>query len=50
MGAKRKLNIAYLNGSLILGGLIGIGCQSFAAFLIGTIFFIACGYYNRDIR
>ena len=50
MGAKTKLNTAYLNGSLIGGGIIGLCFQSMAAFIIATIFFIGCGYYNKDIR
>jgi len=50
MGARTKLNTAYINGSLIGGGLIGLCFQSLTAFIIGTIFLIGCGYYNRDIR
>ena len=50
MGAKTKLNTAYINGSLIGGGLIGLCFQSVTAFVIATIFLIGCGYYNRDIR
>ena len=50
MGAKTKLNTAYLNGSIIWGGLIGLSFESMTAFVIATIFLIGCGYYNRDIR
>jgi hypothetical protein len=50
MGAKTKLNTAYLNGSLIGGGLIGLCFQSMSAFVFATIFLIACGFYNRNIR
>ena len=50
MGAKTKLNTAYINGSLIGGGFIGLCFESMTAFVIATIFLIGCGYYNRDIR
>ena len=50
MGAKTKLNTAYLNGSIIWGGFIGLCFESMTAFVIATIFLIGCGYYNRDIR
>ena len=50
MGAKTKLNTAYLNGSLIGGGFIGLCFESMTAFVIATIFLIGCGYYNKDIR
>jgi hypothetical protein len=50
MGAKTKLNTAYINGSLIGGGLIGLSFESMTAFVIATIFLIGCCYYNKDIR
>ena len=50
MGAKTKLNTAYLNGSLIGGGFIGLCFESMTAFVIATIFLIGCCYYNKDIR
>ena len=50
MGAKTKLNTAYINGSLIGGGFIGLCFQSVTVFIIATIFFVCCGYYNKDIR
>jgi hypothetical protein len=50
MGAKTKLNTAYINGSLIGGGLIGLSFESMTAFVIATIFLISCCYYNKDIR
>jgi hypothetical protein len=50
MGAKTKLITAYLNGSLIGGGFIGLCFESMTAFVIATIFLIGCCYYNKDIR
>ena len=50
MGAKTKLNTAYVNGSLIGGGLIGLSFESMTTFVIATIFLIGCCYYNKDIR
>ena len=50
MGAKTKLNTAYINGSLIGGGFIGLCFESMTAFVIATIFLISCCYYNKDIR
>jgi hypothetical protein len=50
MSARKKINVAQINGSILIGGLIGIGFQSLTAFVIGTLFFIFCGYYTRDIR
>lgn len=34
MSARMKLNVAYLNGSLFVAGVIGVCCNSLAAFYV----------------
>ena len=50
MSARHKLNRANLNGALLLGLVFGWIYQSFSAFLLATIFFIASAWYAGDIR
>ena len=50
MSARHKLNRANLNGALLLGLVFGWMYQSFSAFLLATIFFVASAWYAGDIR
>ena len=50
MSARHKLNRANLNGALLLGLVFGWIYQSFSAFLLATIFFVASAWYAGDIR
>ncbi len=34
MGARTKLNAAYLNGALLVAAAIGVGCNSLTAFYL----------------
>ena len=42
MGARMKLNAAYLNGALLIAVAIGIGCNSLTAFYLtaGVLIFL----------
>ena len=48
--ARTKLNIAYLNGCLLLAGFFGLGTQSWAVFLALAAFFVACALAMGEIR
>ena len=50
MGARKKLNGAFLGGSLIIAAIAGFLAQSFVVFLIGAIVLIGLNFYTRDIR
>ncbi|MFN6052395.1 MAG: hypothetical protein ACK47R_16340 [Planctomycetia bacterium] len=50
MTARHKLNLAHVNGSMILGAVIGAATESVTVFLIMTLFFVASGIYSRNIR
>jgi len=50
MTARHKLNMAHMNGSMILGAVIGAATESVSVFVIMTLFFIASGIYTKNIR
>ena len=50
MGARQKLNAAYVNGALIISGILGYVCQSFAVFLIAFVIILASEVTAGDIR
>jgi hypothetical protein len=50
MTARHKLNLAHVNGSMILGAVIGAATESVTVFVIMTLFFVASGIYSRNIR
>ena len=50
MSARQKLNRANLNGALLLGLVFGWMYQSFIAFVLATLFFLASAWYAGDIR
>ena len=50
MGARQKLNSAYLLGSVVLAGWIGAMAQSFFVFLLALGFLVALKCYSGDIR
>ena len=37
MGARTKLNAAYLNGALIMAVVIGVSCNSWNAFVVTAV-------------
>lgn len=50
MGARKKLNQAFIGGSLIMATAAGAVAQSWAVFLIAAIVLIALSLYAGDIR
>jgi hypothetical protein len=50
VGARKKLNGAFIGGSLIIAAIAGFLTQSFVVFLIGAVVLIAFNFYTGDIR
>ena len=50
MGARHKLNSAYINGALIIAGLFGLLLENWTVFMIVVIIQIASSVYLGDIR
>ena len=50
MSARKKINVAHINGSLILGAIIGVVTESTTVFAIMTIIFVGSAIYSKDIR
>ena len=50
MSARKKLNSAYIGGSLVLSGAIGLLAQSWLAFLVLLALLLAAHLYEGNIR
>ena len=50
LGARQKLNSAYLNGSRIVSGVVRVLMKSWIAFLIVAVVLIACCFNDGSIR
>jgi hypothetical protein len=50
MGARQKLNGAYMTGSLILAAIMGGICQSWIAFVLAAGLLLAINLAQGDIR
>jgi len=50
MGARNKLNAAYVNGAVIVAGLIGLLIQSWRIFVIALIVLLIGGLLSGGIR
>ena len=50
MGARTKLNVAYVNGSLFVSALLGILAGSWAIFEIALLVSLTSGIYAGEIR
>ena len=50
MGARTKLNVAYLNGSLIVAAVLGVCCDSLTAFCLVAGIMIAIQTVAGGIR
>jgi hypothetical protein len=50
VGARKKLNGAFVGGSLVIAAIAGFLTQSFVVFLIGAIVLIGLNLYTGDIR
>lgn len=50
MGAKQKLNQAYVGGSLLFAALIGGMCDSLVVFIVTAIVLLGLNVHAREIR
>ncbi len=50
MGARQKLNAAYLNGGLLIAAFIGIAAESWSLFLLVLVVSVVSSCYSGDIR
>jgi hypothetical protein len=50
VNARNKLNVAYMNGALIVAGVIGVAMQSLLAFGIALAVLVAISVCASDIR
>ena len=50
MSARKKLNSAYVVGSLVLSGVVGLMTESWIAFFILLALSLASNFYEGNIR
>ncbi len=50
MGARNKLNVAYLNGAVVIGGIAGLLSDSFPVFIFTTVAMVAVALHDGGIR
>lgn len=50
MNARLKLNQAYINGALLLAGVVAAVAESWSLFFLLTAIFIGLSLYSGDIR
>ncbi len=50
MNARQKLNQSYINGSLLLAGIIGACAESWTAFIAMTVIFVGLSIHAGEIR
>jgi hypothetical protein len=50
MGARRKLNIAFINGALLIGAVVGVACKSWSVFIVAAVVLIGGALYCGDVR
>ena len=50
MSAKRKLNVAFFNGALIVAALFGLAAQSLGAFAVVLAVLVIASFYTGDMR
>ena len=50
LGARRKLNEMYATGSLLLAAFIGLGCESWWAFVTASAILLALNVMGGQIR
>ena len=48
--ARTKLNLAHLNGCLLVSAVLGWVAQSWSLFLVALAVMIGCGVYVGEIR
>jgi|GEM_PF-176857 hypothetical protein len=50
MSARQKLNQAYINGALLLAGVIGASTESWTVFITLTVILVVLSIHGGDIR
>lgn len=50
MGARKKLNQAYLNGALVVAAVVGAATQSWTVFWLAVLFTLGSSLYSGGIR
>ena len=50
MGARTKLNVAVINGSLVIAAVVGIAFGSWSAFWLVAILLVVGNFYAGAIR
>lgn len=50
MGARQKLNRAYVNGALLCGAIVGLVSESWLLFILVVIGCLLGNYYDGQIR
>ena len=50
MGARQKLNAAYVQGGLIVAAIVGIMGQSWIVFAAAAVILIGLGLHGGEIR
>ncbi len=50
MGARQKLNNAFINGALLIGAVAGWVFKSWAVFVVTAVVLIAGAVYCGDVR
>jgi len=50
VSARHKLNIAYINGAVIIGGIAGLVFNSFTVFVATTIAMVVFALHDGNIR
>jgi hypothetical protein len=50
MGARQKLNQAYLNGALVIAAVVGAATESWAVFWLAALIAAGSSLYSGEIR
>ena len=50
MSARHKLNQGYIQGALVVAGVIGVACGSWTVFLIAAAILVGLSVYSGEIR
>jgi len=50
MGARQKLNGQYVTGAIGIASVIGLWAESWGAFAVTAMIFLAMGVYSGEIR
>jgi hypothetical protein len=50
IGARHKLNVAFVNGALIVAALAGLVFRSWTVFIVVGVVLVGAAFYCGDIR